>query len=193
MVVAGAIYGGSQIVEDAFFHYKNTNPGKGVKPCRSMTSKRAVLSGTDLTGLSPLTCLLKELAGRANLVDETINPALRVGSLLLCETWSTSSRFEITEKFPKEDWEKYFALERESCLGVEPDLVIFFDVDIDKAYKELAKRNHQPSGGKKYLEKVREFFIGDIEENYPDKFRILPAFGSQDDINKGFEHLLLEL
>ena len=191
-IVCGAILGGSKIVEDAIHAFISRNPGQGIKECKSTTFQRAQYAGFNLPQFSTMTGFLKEISGRAQLVDEKIKPALKLGSVI-CENWSISSRWDISKQFPTEEQSTLFAIEKMSHLGVEPDLTIFFDVNTAKAHAKLVRGNHKFPSDVEYFEEMRNFFIGDLEENYPGKFRILPAFGPQEEVNEGFSNLLADM
>jgi dTMP kinase len=135
--------------------------------------------------LTPRAELALYLASRAQLVEEVVRPALAAGRDVVCDRFADSSvayqgggrelGIELVERL--NDW---------ATAGIVPDLTFYFDV---KPSEGLARRGRAGSGKldrmeREHLafhEKVRAAYL-ELAERYPDRFRVIPTGGGEEDV-----------
>jgi dTMP kinase len=101
---------------------------------------RAVLSDLDNTAMRPRTETLLFQASRAQLVDEVMRPCLEGGGIVLCDRYadSTLAYQGYGHCF---DLEELAALIRFATGGLQPDLTLLLDVDVEEGLQRKRRGN----------------------------------------------------
>jgi dTMP kinase len=101
---------------------------------------RAVLLDSRTMGLSPWAELALMFASRAQQVDELILPALAAGKFVLCDRFTDSS--EAYQGGGRGlGSEAVLELHRVVCRGLQPDLTILMDSDVEHSVNRARRRN----------------------------------------------------
>ncbi len=91
---------------------------------------RRILLDRANAGLSPVAELLLYFASRAQNVEEAILPALEQGRIVLSDRFTDSTL--VYQGFGRGLGEEAVkALERIACRGLQPDLTIYLDIDLE--------------------------------------------------------------
>ncbi|MEZ6242726.1 MAG: dTMP kinase [Phycisphaerales bacterium] len=109
--------------------------------------------------------MLLYMASRAQLVEQTIRPALDAGRLVVADRFvsSTLAYQGAAGGLPEEDIR---AAARIACGDVTPDLVVIFDVDEDTAAGRLNPLlDRMESKGREYHRRVREGYLAQIQRD----------------------------
>lgn len=107
---------------------------------------RAILLDPANQELSPTAEMLLYFASRAQNVDERIVPALRAGTIVLCDRFTDSTlAYQGIGRGLGE--EPVLSLDRIACRGLQPDLTIFVDIDLatSAARKQARSQTDRPS------------------------------------------------
>jgi dTMP kinase len=103
---------------------------------------RAILLDSHTVGLSSLTELALMFADRAQHIDETIQPALRAGNIVLCDRFTDST--EAYQGYGRELGSKLvLSLHRELCRDLWPDLTLLLDSDLEASVARARTRNQK--------------------------------------------------
>lgn len=152
---------------------------------------RKILLDSKNTHLAPLAELILYAADRAQHVSEVIKPALDQGKWVICDRF-----FDATVAYQGSgrgmNMELIEYLNRQATAGVSPDLTILMDCPEDIGLKRALNRNSiqnmedQGRFEKEKMEfhrKVRGGYL-DLAEKYRDRFRIIDAARSVDEVKK---------
>lgn len=111
---------------------------------------RRILLDSETANLSPYAELALMFASRAQHIEEVIQPALAAGKIVLCDRFTDS-----TEAYQgggrKLGSEPVLTLHQILCAGLQPELTIFMDSDVEASVARARRRNRtragkQPSG-----------------------------------------------
>jgi dTMP kinase len=131
-------------------------------------------------------------AARREHLDRVIVPALERGDWILCDRF-TDATYAYQSGGSGVGWDKVGVLEQWVQQGLQPDLTILFDVS-PQIGKQRAGRKRSPDRFEReqaaYYVRVRDAYLRRAKEN-PGRFRVLDAHGSQDDVKKRLEIILL--
>ena len=116
---------------------------------------RGVLLDSRTAGLSPRAELALMFAARAQHIHEIIRPALEAGKFVLCDRFTDSSE-AYQGGGRKLGSELVLALHRELCNGLQPDLTILMDSEVEASVARARRRN---------LSKVATAQGGEADEN----------------------------
>jgi dTMP kinase len=101
---------------------------------------RHVLLDSSTSGLAPRTELALMFASRAQHVREVIQPALQQGKIVLCDRFTDS-----TEAYQgagrKLGSQRVLELHQILCGGLQPDLTLLLDSDVDSSVARARRRN----------------------------------------------------
>jgi len=98
-----------------------------------------VLDGRN-SDLTPRAEILLYFASRAQNVAEVIRPALAAGSVVLCDRFTDSTLvYQGCARGLGVD--VVLALDRIACEGLQPDLTVFIDIDLDERLARARGRN----------------------------------------------------
>lgn len=118
---------------------------------------RQVLLDAANQELSPTAELLLYFASRAQNVDERIGPALRRGEIVLADRF-TDSTLVYQGCGRGLGAETVLALDRVACSGLQPDLTLLLDIDVETSLARARARNAaQPAGETRMDEQSLEF------------------------------------
>lgn len=128
------------------------------------------------TAIEPVAELLLFAAARAQLVGEVITPALTAGAIVLCDRFTASTR--AYQGFGRGvDPNVIDQVEAVATGGVEPDINILFDVDVETALgrmKRAGARDRFESGDVAFYRQVRAGYLSAAQQ-CPDRWVILDA------------------
>jgi dTMP kinase len=158
---------------------------------------RKILLDSKNTHLAPLTELILYAADRAQHVSEIIKPALDQGKWVICDRF-----FDATVAYQGfgrgMNMELIDFLNRQAAIDVSPDLTLLMDCPEDIGLKRALKRNKiqnledQGRFEKEKMEfhrKVRSGYL-DLAEKYKDRFRIIDASRSIEEVKVGIFSLV---
>lgn len=158
---------------------------------------RKILLDSKNTHLSPLAELILYAADRAQHVSEVIKPGLDQGKWVICDRF-----FDATVAYQGfgrgMDMELIEMLNNQATLGICPDLTILMDCPEDIGLRRALERNKnenledQGRFEKEKMEfhhKVRNGYLL-LADKYKDRFRIVDASGTVDEVKKDICNLL---
>ncbi|WP_427337703.1 dTMP kinase [Caloranaerobacter sp. DY30410] len=137
---------------------------------------RKVILDTSNTNMSPHTEALLYAASRAQHVYETILPALRKGKIVICDRFVDSSL--VYQGFARGlGIEKIKEINDFATEGLEPDITLFFDIDVDVALKRIGNRTTRDRLDKENVEFHRKVYEGymKIREMYSHRIEVINA------------------
>lgn len=123
---------------------------------------RGVLLDSRTSGLSPRAELALMFAARAQHIDEVILPALEAGRFVLCDRFTDSSE-AYQGGGRKLGSELVLSLHRELCRGLQPDLTILMDSEVEASVARARRRNLAREGASeqdenRFEQESRRFF-----------------------------------
>lgn len=123
---------------------------------------RGVLLDSRTSGLSPRAELALMFAARAQHIDEVIHPALEAGRFVLCDRFTDSSE-AYQGGGRKLGTDLVLALHRELCRGLQPDLTILMDSEVEASVARARRRNLAREGSSqqdenRFEQESRAFF-----------------------------------
>jgi len=118
---------------------------------------RAILLDGRNTRLTPRAELLLYFASRAQNVEEVIRPALAAGHIVLCDRFTDSTL--VYQGYGRGlGAEVVVTLDRVACHGLQPNLTVFVDIDLDESLARARGRNVASSSSETRLDdESREF------------------------------------
>lgn len=123
------------------------------------------------------------LADRAQHVDCIIKPALEAGVIVLCDR-HTDSTVAYQGYGRGLDLEQIYRLNKIATSGLEPDLTIVLDVDVETSQKRVgAEKDRMESAGIEFFERVRNGFL-EIAKQEPDRVKVVDSTQSIEEIHK---------
>ncbi|HEX6280014.1 MAG TPA: dTMP kinase [Pyrinomonadaceae bacterium] len=139
--------------------------------------------------VAPIAELLLFAADRAQHVELLIKPSLAQGRIVISDRYAdaTFAYQGAGRGFDEGMVNEVIAL---ATGGLKPDLTLFFDISVETAIRRMSE--HQGDGrvqnrmdleAADFYERVRASYLG-IAEREPQRFRILDAEGSVDEIHK---------
>jgi dTMP kinase len=118
---------------------------------------RAILLDGRNTHLTPRAELLLYFASRAQNVAEVIRPALEEGKIVLCDRF-TDSTLVYQGSGRGLGAEVVMTLHEIACQGLQPDLTVFVDIDLDESLARARGRNVTAASSETRLDdESREF------------------------------------
>lgn len=123
---------------------------------------RGVILDSRTAGLLPRAELALMFAARAQHIDEVILPALEAGRFVLCDRFTDSSE-AYQGGGRKLGSEVVLALHRELCRGLQPDLTILMDSEVEASVARARRRNLAREGASeqdenRFEQESRAFF-----------------------------------
>lgn len=137
--------------------------------------------------VAPLAELLLFAADRAQHVNFLVKPALETGKIVISDRYSdaTFAYQGAGRGFSESIIKEVIEL---ATSGLKPDLTLFFDLPVEKA---LLRTNSRSDAGEQrnrmdretafFYERVRAAYL-QIAENEPERFRVIDAGGSTDEV-----------
>jgi dTMP kinase len=126
---------------------------------------RAILLDGRNTQLTPRAELLLYFASRAQNVEEVIRPALAAGKIVLCDRFTDSTLvYQGCGRGLGPD--VVLALDRIACQGLQPDLTVLVDIDLDESLKRARRRNVRSASAETRLDDESREFHGRVRDGY---------------------------
>lgn len=129
---------------------------------------RGLLLDKNNDGMAPMTELFLFEAARAQIVEETIKPALEEGKAVICDRFFDSS-FAYQGCARGLGAEMVSRLNKDATGGLAPDITFFLDISVEKAIMRREGRGGEKdrieSAGDSFQEKVRKGFIRAASED----------------------------
>lgn len=147
--------------------------------------------------VSPLAELLLFAADRAQHVNFLIQPALSEGKIVISDRYAdaTFAYQGAGRGFDENTVNQVIQL---ATGGLKPDLTLFFDITVENALLRTKSRsndetikNRMDAENAEFYERVRDAYL-QIAKNEPNRFRILDANGSIEDIKKQVLEIVTE-
>jgi dTMP kinase len=145
----------------------------------------------------PMAELLLFAADRAQHVNFLIEPALAAGRIVISDRYSdaTAAYQGAGRGFDEKVIEQVIEL---ATGGLKPDLTLFFDIPIDQAILRTGARpdeetvkNRMDQETADFYERVRQAYLK-IAAREPNRFRIIEASGSIDEVHKQVSKIVTE-
>ena len=129
---------------------------------------RELLLDKKNSSMAPMTELFLFEAARAQIVEETIKPALSEGTIVICDRFFDSS-YAYQGCARGLGPEMVSRLNMDATGGLAPDITFFLDISVEGAIKRRNTRGEEKdrieSAGDSFQEKVREGFIRAASED----------------------------
>ena len=144
---------------------------------------REVLLDKRLPEMDVHTEIFLYMASRAEMVARIILPALEVGLVVVSDRF-VSSTAAYQGAAGGIDPQVIWNLGRIACAGLEPDLTVILDLDVETGFARLRReRDRIESKDRAYHEKVRQGFLAMAAER-PDRFAVVDASRPPDDVTR---------
>jgi dTMP kinase len=137
---------------------------------------RQVLLDTRNAGLNATAELLMMFAGRSQLVQEVILPALADGKVIVCDRFADAS-YAYQGGGRQLGAEAVAVVERLVLKDLQPDLTLLFDVPVDVGMTRVAGRGEADRfevETVRFFERVRNTYLERASAN-PQRFRVIDA------------------
>ena len=132
------------------------------------------------------------LADRAQHVDCIIKPALSDGKIVLCDR-HTDSTVAYQGYGRGLDLDRINYLNDIATSGLNPDLTIVFDIDVETSMSRVGKeRDRMESAGMEFFNKVRNGYL-QISKNEPERVKVISSADTIENIHKKVIELVEKL
>lgn len=123
------------------------------------------------------------LADRAQNVDCLIKPALKEGTIVICDRHTDSS--VAYQGYGRGlDIDRIKKLNSIATSGLNPDLTIVLDVDVETSQKRVgAEKDRMESAGIEFFERVRQGYL-EIAKQEPDRVKVVDSTKTIEEIHK---------
>ena len=133
--------------------------------------------------VSPVAESFLFLADRAQHVDCIIKPALKEGTIVLCDR-HTDSTVAYQGYGRGLDLEQIHRLNKIATSGLKPDLTIVLDVDVETSQQRVgAEKDRMESAGIEFFERVRNGFL-EIAKQEPERVKVVDSTQPIEEIHK---------
>jgi dTMP kinase len=143
--------------------------------------RQVLLMDRGQTGMSVRCEMLLFMASRAELVEQRILPAMRRGELVLADRYvsSTLAYQGAAGGLPGAD---IAAVARVATRGLQPDMVVLFDIDQESAAKRMLNTpDRMEAKGADFHRKVRGGYL-DQAKSDPRRFAVIDASRNEDGV-----------
>jgi len=149
---------------------------------------RRILLDSANQDLRPTTELLLYFASRAQNVEQCILPALSAGKIVLCDRFTDSTlAYQGFARGLGED--TVLALDQIACHGLNPDLTLLVDVDLETGLARTQARNADTTASETRMDdqsiefhrKVRTAYF-DLAKKYAGRFRVIDGRGTPESV-----------
>jgi dTMP kinase len=134
------------------------------------------------------------MASRAEMVARIIRPALQVGLVVVSDRF-VSSTAAYQGAAGGVDAALIWELGRIACGGIEPDLTVILDLDVEAGFarrQQQRQRDRIELKAREYHEKVRQGFLAMARER-PDRFAVVDAARPPDDVARDIEEAVMRV
>jgi dTMP kinase len=134
------------------------------------------------------------MASRAEMVARIIRPALQVGLVVVSDRF-VSSTAAYQGAAGGVDAALIWELGRIACGGIEPDLTVILDLDVEAGFarrQQQRQRDRIELKAREYHEKVRQGFLAMARER-PDRFAVVDAARPPDDVARDIEQAVMRV
>ncbi|MCX5675486.1 MAG: dTMP kinase [Planctomycetota bacterium] len=134
------------------------------------------------------------MASRAEMVARIIRPALQVGLVVVSDRF-VSSTAAYQGAAGGVDAALIWELGRIACGGIEPDLTVILDLDVEAGFarrEQQRQRDRIELKDREYHEKVRQGFLAMARER-PDRFAVVDAARPPDDVARDIEEAVMRV
>ena len=144
--------------------------------------------------VAPMAELLSFAADRAQHVEFLIKPAIAAGRAVISDRYAdaTFAYQGAGRGFPEDKVLQVIDL---ATGGLKPDLTLFFDIPVIVAMardESQARKNRMDEETIEFYDRVRTAYLG-IAEREPERFRVVDASGSVDEIQSRVLEMVLEV
>ena len=123
------------------------------------------------------------LADRAQNVDCIIKPAVKAGTIVLCDR-HTDSTIACQGYGRGVDMAELHRLNNIATSGMKPDLTFVFDVDVQTSQSRVgSEKDRMESAGIEFFERVRKGFL-EIAKQEPNRVKVIDSTQSIEEIHK---------
>jgi dTMP kinase len=159
--------------------------------CPIADKLRAILLDADNSSISPLTELMLYAAARAQHVSEVIIPALKQGSIVLCDRF-TDATLAYQGAGRGIAREKVDILNQLACQSLRPDLTVLIDCDVTVGLERARRRIDTTSGPREerfelealeFHQSVRDGYL-EIARREPQRFITVDGSGGVENISE---------
>jgi dTMP kinase len=126
---------------------------------------RRILLDPASAGIQPRAELLLYFASRAQNVDQVIRPALDAGRIVLCDRF-TDSTLVYQGCGRGLDTGIMRDLDRIACRGLQPDLTILIDVDLETSLMRARRRNERAGPAESRIDEESASFHERVRQGY---------------------------
>jgi dTMP kinase len=145
---------------------------------------RNILLDSNNSEMLPKTEFLLYSASRAQLVSQTIKPAIEQKKVVICDRFYDSS--SAYQGFGRGIALETIDIINSFAAGIKPDLTFFIDIDLEESNKRLEKQNIEKdrleSSGNDFFNKVRSGYF-EIAKKEPDRFIIIDGKLKKEEIS----------
>lgn len=132
------------------------------------------------------------LADRAQHIDCIIKPAVKQGTIVLCDR-HTDSTVAYQGYGRGLDLEQIHSLNKIATGGMKPDLTIVFDIDIETSMSRVGNnKDRMESAGIDFFNRVRAGYL-EIAKNEPKRVKVINSSDTIDNIHKQVLELIESL
>lgn len=123
------------------------------------------------------------LADRAQHIDCIIKPALKEGTIILCDR-HTDSTIAYQGYGRGLDLKRIKSLNEIAISGLKPDLTIVFDIDAETSSQRVGRnKDRMESAGIEFFNRVRNGYL-EIAKQEPERVKVIDASDSIENIHK---------
>jgi len=132
------------------------------------------------------------LADRAQHIDCIIKPALKEGTIILCDR-HTDSTVAYQGYGRGLDLERIKTLNEIATSGLKPDLTIVFDIDVETSMARVGKnKDRMESAGVEFFNRVRNGYL-EIAKQEPQRVKVIDSSDTIENIHKKVVELIEQL
>ena len=129
------------------------------------------------------------LADRAQHIDCIIKPALKEGTIVLCDR-HTDSTVAYQGYGRGLDLDRINSLNEIATGGLKPDLTIVFDIDVETSMSRVGKnKDRMESAGMEFFKRVRNGYL-EIAKQEPDRVKVIDSSDTIENIHKQVVELI---
>lgn len=151
---------------------------------------RALLVSGEPDRWSAMTEILLFTAARRDHLERTIRPALARGEIVLSDRFADSTRIYQSARDP--EIRATVDLLHQVAIGVEPDLTLILDLDVETSWRRSRMRNddamlqgldedRMEKMGIEHQRRLREGFLG-LAAAHPERCALIDASGTPDEV-----------